>query len=301
MRDLLPQHLPVAAEVVGDVRPGLGRRQPPRHGRSRAGRVVLVAGRRRPARARAPGASRRGETNSRSSSAISAIITMPPRYSASVNCQPIRTHSTSPSSQTRFVEANWKASARRGRGALLEQRLGDRDRRVGARRRRGAERGRERDRPRAAARSEASMRSRGTHACTIAEIAKPRTSAHQTSQAIRSASTTPCQISPGRRALRSTIPLGGICSDDPWPRPPAATRPPRTSCSPAWRASRARSAAIERHGRGGPLLHRRAHPDRGVQAALDKVALGLLDDHAHHCVIAARPRPRPSARRRPTS
>jgi CsoR family transcriptional regulator, copper-sensing transcriptional repressor len=23
-----------------------------------------------------------------------------------------------------------------------------------------------------------------------------------------------------------------------------------------------------------------------VQAALDKVALGLLDDHAHHCVIA---------------
>src|SRR2546421_7967988 len=24
-----------------------------------------------------------------------------------------------------------------------------------------------------------------------------------------------------------------------------------------------------------------------VQAALDKVALGLLDDHAHHCVIGA--------------
>ena len=39
------------------------------------------------------------------------IITIPPRYSASVNCQPIRTQSTSPSSQTRFVEANWKASA----------------------------------------------------------------------------------------------------------------------------------------------------------------------------------------------
>ena len=31
------------------------------------------------------------------------------------------------------------------------------------------------------------MRSRGTHACTIAEIAKPSTSAHQTSQAIRKA------------------------------------------------------------------------------------------------------------------
>jgi CsoR family transcriptional regulator, copper-sensing transcriptional repressor len=26
-----------------------------------------------------------------------------------------------------------------------------------------------------------------------------------------------------------------------------------------------------------------------VQAALDKVALGLLDDHAHHCVIGAAP------------
>ncbi len=25
-----------------------------------------------------------------------------------------------------------------------------------------------------------------------------------------------------------------------------------------------------------------------LQAALDKVALGLLDDHAHHCVIGAR-------------
>ncbi len=26
-----------------------------------------------------------------------------------------------------------------------------------------------------------------------------------------------------------------------------------------------------------------------VKAALDKVALGLLDDHAHHCVIGAEP------------
>jgi DNA-binding FrmR family transcriptional regulator len=26
-----------------------------------------------------------------------------------------------------------------------------------------------------------------------------------------------------------------------------------------------------------------------VQAALDKVALGLLDDHAHHCVLGASP------------
>ena len=27
-----------------------------------------------------------------------------------------------------------------------------------------------------------------------------------------------------------------------------------------------------------------------VQAALDKVALGLLDDHAHHCVVGAQPK-----------
>lgn len=26
-----------------------------------------------------------------------------------------------------------------------------------------------------------------------------------------------------------------------------------------------------------------------VQAALDKVALGLLDDHAHHCVLGSEP------------
>ena len=42
---------------------------------------------------------------------MSPIITSPPTYSPSVNCQPRSTHSTSPSSHTRLVEANWKASA----------------------------------------------------------------------------------------------------------------------------------------------------------------------------------------------
>jgi hypothetical protein len=42
---------------------------------------------------------------------MSAIITIPPRYSASVNCHPMSSQSTRPSSHTRFVEANWKASA----------------------------------------------------------------------------------------------------------------------------------------------------------------------------------------------
>jgi len=39
-----------------------------------------------------------------------------------------------------------------------------------------------------------SIRSRGTQACTIAEIVNPRTSAHQTCQAIRNESRKPCQI-----------------------------------------------------------------------------------------------------------
>ena len=110
-RDLLPEHLPVAAEVVGDVRPGVRGAQPLAQGQLRARGVVLVprVGLLRVRPRLAP--RRRRDTNSRSSAAISTIITMPPRYSASVNCQPIRTHRTRPSSQTRFVEANWNASA----------------------------------------------------------------------------------------------------------------------------------------------------------------------------------------------
>ena len=40
-----------------------------------------------------------------------AISTSPPRNSASVNCHPMSTHMITPSSTTRLVEANWKASA----------------------------------------------------------------------------------------------------------------------------------------------------------------------------------------------
>ena len=47
----------------------------------------------------------------RNSIAISAIITGPPTYSATVNCQPIRTARMIPSSSTRLVEANWNAIA----------------------------------------------------------------------------------------------------------------------------------------------------------------------------------------------
>ena len=44
-------------------------------------------------------------------SATSTIMTIPPRYSATVNCHPMSTQRTSPSSQTRLVDAIWKENA----------------------------------------------------------------------------------------------------------------------------------------------------------------------------------------------
>jgi len=35
----------------------------------------------------------------------------------------------------------------------------------------------------------------------------------------------------------------------------------------------------------GPVIRTPSCARRPVQAALDKVALGLMDDHAHHCVV----------------
>ena len=123
-----------------------------------------------------------------------AMSTRPPMNSASVNCQPISTHITIPSSTTRFVEAELERERRRRRGALLKQALGNRDRRIAARRGSGAEAGRYCDRAKPDPPSAFWMRSRGTHACTIAEMAKPSTSAHHTSQAIRKASLNPSPI-----------------------------------------------------------------------------------------------------------
>ena len=83
---------------------------------------MLVAGVGVAGRARAPRSSSWRLTNRRSSTAIRTIITIPPTYSATVNCQPISTHRTRPSSQTRLVEANWNASA-----ALAEAPFSNRD------------------------------------------------------------------------------------------------------------------------------------------------------------------------------
>src|SRR4051794_20289800 len=133
-------------------------------------------------------ASERRETNTRSVSAMSTIITIPPTYSASANCQPISTQRTSPSSHTRLVEANWKESA-----VAAEAPLANSDLPIAI----AAYEHDEEAAPRPVARATApgpapdsadSMRSRGTQACTIAEMANPSTRAHHTSQAMRKAS-----------------------------------------------------------------------------------------------------------------
>jgi hypothetical protein len=49
------------------------------------------------------------------------------------------------------------------------------------------------------------MRSRGTHACTIAEIKNPNANAHHTSHAINNASRTPCQRT-SKTALTDVVP-----------------------------------------------------------------------------------------------
>jgi hypothetical protein len=124
-----------------------------------------------------------------------------------VNCQPSSTHSTSPSSQTRFVDANWKASAETALAPFWNRLFA-----IAI----AAYEHEDEAAPSAVARSTgrapspasaAWTRSRGTHACTIAEMRKPRTSAHQTSQAISSAFHRPSPIAEGTAV---TILLGGI-------------------------------------------------------------------------------------------
>lgn len=67
--------------------------------------------------------------------------------------------------------------------------------------------------------------------------------------------------------------------------PSAVTAPPRINCLHACGGSRAQIRGIE-----GMVENDRYCIDvltqiSAAQAALDKVALGLLDDHAHHRVI----------------
>jgi hypothetical protein len=106
---------------------------------------------------------------------------MPPTNSASVNCQPISTQRTRPSSQTRFVEANWKASA-----VIAEAPLAKSERAIAI----AAYEQEDEAAPSPVAfaigakpvpDSAPSIRARGTQAWTMPEIAKPITSAHQTS------------------------------------------------------------------------------------------------------------------------
>src|SRR3954463_11592212 len=101
------------------------------------------------------------------------IRTLPPANSASVKRQPSSTHRTSPSSQTRFVEANWNASAETAEAPFWKSDLAiamaayeqDDD---AAPRPVASATGRTPDPD-----SACWIRLRGTHAWTIAEIAKP--------------------------------------------------------------------------------------------------------------------------------
>ena len=104
------------------------------------------------------------------------------------------THSTRPSSQTRLVDANWNASAEAADAPFWNRLLPM------------AMAAYEHDEEAAPSPVAVAMgfkppperafwmRSRGTHAWTTAEMKKPKTSAHQTSQPIRNASRSPCQM-----------------------------------------------------------------------------------------------------------
>src|SRR5262245_25349971 len=140
-------------------------------------------------------------TKARSMIAIRPIISTPPTYSPTANSQPIRIVSTSPSSHTRFVEANWKASAETADAPRANS-----ERAIAI----AAYEHEEEAAPSPVAfatgtkpspDSAASIRSRGTQAWIAPEIAKPSTSAHQTSQAI-----SPALASPSS-SLSSTSPI----------------------------------------------------------------------------------------------
>ena len=67
--------------------------------------------------------------------------------------------------------------------------------------------------------------------------------------------------------------------------PNAATPRPRSSCSSASSAWKGRSAACEKMVDEDRYCIDVLTQISAIQAALDKVALGLMDDHARHCVI----------------
>ena len=111
-----------------------------------------------------------------------------------MNCHPIRIQITIPSSITRFVEANWNASADAAEAPFVNSDLAIaiaayEHEEEAAPRPVASPTGRAPDPPRAR-----SMRVRGTQAWTTPEIAKPSTSAHQTCHAIRNALLRPSPI-----------------------------------------------------------------------------------------------------------
>ena len=199
---------------------------------------------------------------------------------------PESTQSTSPSSQTRFVEANWNASAQAALAPFWNRDLAiataayehDEDaapsRSPGHRRRTAAGK-----RP-----LDALARNPRLH---DGVIAKPSTSAHQTSQAIRKLSAEPSPIVSSTELMRQYIPLGGNGMLFVMAHSQARLRRDEDQLIDA-------TAKIEGQIRG---IQTMVDEDRycidvltqiaATEAALDKVALALLDEHARHCVIDA--------------
>ena len=142
-RDLLPEHLEVAAEVVRDVRPGGHRREPLAPAALADRALVLVArvGRLRVARA---SSSSRLLTSSRSAEPDERDQHDPAdelgQRELPAEEDPEHDPELEDEVRRRELEGHRRGEAR----ALLEHRLRDRDRRVAARRRGRAEPGRER-------------------------------------------------------------------------------------------------------------------------------------------------------------
>ncbi len=161
---------------------------------------------------------RRGPRKVRNSRATTTIIRTPPTNSAAVNCHPMRRARITPSSMTRFVEANSNAMAAVKSAPLRKIE------------RASATAAYEQDED-AAPRPQAMARDRGessgsrrvisdfdTTACTAPDRANPRTSAHRISHVIPPVKLSASRISPPTEPTAAvacpmsggSIPPGGI-------------------------------------------------------------------------------------------
>ena len=98
-----------------------------------------------------------------------------------------------------------------------------------------------------------------------------------------------CSVVMAVAMLPEYIPPGGICCMTmPATHRPTATPRHKDQLIKRLRRIEGQVRGDRGDGRGATATASTSSPrSRAVQAALDKVALGLLDDHAEHCVIGA--------------